>query len=54
MLNNLETLVPSSVMVFFFLIKASMDQKTDVYEFTYSDGYKKRFNEFDSDSEEEP
>lgn len=30
-----------------------MDTKTDVYEFTYSDGYKKRFNEFDSGSEEQ-
>lgn len=30
-----------------------MDEKTEVYEFTYSDGYKKRFNDFDSDSEEE-
>ena len=51
MLNNLETLVPSLTMVFFSFISGTMDEKTDVYEFTYSDGYKKRFNEFDSDSE---
>lgn len=31
-----------------------MDQKTDVYDFTYSDGFKKRFEEFDSESDEEP
>lgn len=30
-----------------------MDEKADSYEFTYSDGYKKRLNESDDSSDEE-
>lgn len=44
---------PSFAMVFFILFKGSMDEKVDCYEFTYSDGYKKRLNELDDSSEEE-
>lgn len=29
-----------------------MDDKPDAYEFTYSDGYKKRLNDLDSSDEE--